>query len=112
MGSCGTSGNAWRSSSEDMGEQWLELTYAEEMEIGYVGILESYNPGFVTRIEGYDDLDQPVTIWSGTDDASCGGYLVAVIDPPFTTDRIRIYCDTDVPGWNEIDAVELIGVSE
>ncbi len=107
VNSCTDSASAWASSSSDMGEQWLELTYAEEMEIELVTIHETYNPGFVTKIDGYNAQNELVTIWTGTDDTVCNGYLAATISPAFLTDTIRIYCDTDVSGWNEIDAVRI-----
>ncbi|MBN2055789.1 PKD domain-containing protein, partial [bacterium] len=105
--SCSDNVQAWKTAVADDGEHWLELTYAEEIDIGTIRIHETFNPGFVTKIEGYDSGDNLVEIWTGTDTTACNDYLTAVIDPSFTTDTIRIYCDTDVPGWNEIDAVSI-----
>ncbi len=105
---CGDNAKAWTTQQADMGLQWLELTYENEQQIDLVAVYETYNTGFVTRIDGYDELDQLTTIWTGSDTTFCPGVLHAEIDPPFTTDRIRIYCDTDVAGWNEVDAVRIV----
>ncbi len=107
VSSCAHSGSAWTTASEDMGEQWLELTYSSETAVDFIAIRETFNPGFVTRIEAHNENDEFVAIWQGNDDAACLGYLVAEIEPAYTTDTIRIYCNTDVPGWNEIDAVKM-----
>jgi hypothetical protein len=51
------------------------------------------------------------TIWEGTEDTDTGIVERAVKVPKgIRSDQIRIELDTSrVPGWNEIDAVELVG---
>ena len=76
-------------------------------------IVEILGNGTVTMVEAYDAAtDGWVLLWSGDDPTPAE---LATFSPPieavaFPTDRLRITIDTErVPGWNEIDAVELVG---
>ncbi len=106
---CGDNGKAWTPSSADMGEQWLELTYADPIQAKAVRIHETFNPGFVTRIDLYDAQDKPITVWEGTDTTECNQWLSVDVSPAVETQKVRVYIDSNVGGWNEIDTVALIG---
>ncbi|MEW6426504.1 MAG: PKD domain-containing protein [Thermodesulfobacteriota bacterium] len=105
---CGDNGAAWVSSSADMGEQWLEVTFAAPVDARAIRVHETNAPGFVTRIDLFDQNDAPVTVWNGTDTTPCNGWLTVPLSVAMTTARARIYVNTDIPGWNEIDTVALI----
>jgi enterochelin esterase-like enzyme len=103
---------AWASHKPDGGEEWLELTYSAAIRPARIRIHESFNPGAVTRIEALDAERKWRTLWKGKDtSADRAGILDVAWDPAeFATRVIRISLDTsDVEGWNEIDAVQLIG---
>ena len=105
--------DAWTTASSDGGIEWLELTYAQAVVPTEVNIVESLGNGTVTLVEAYDAAnDGWVRLWSGDDPTPAE---LATFSPPieaisFATDRLRITIDTArVSGWNEIDAVELVG---
>jgi hypothetical protein len=59
-------GNAWAPGSQNGTIEWLELTYSQTVRPAAIHIWESYNPGFVTRIEAYDaGASQWITLWQG-----------------------------------------------
>ncbi len=105
---------AWAPGEQDAGEQTLELTYADSVVPGGVNIYESYNPGAVIGVEAYDeDAGEWVLLWEGEPEPV--EERMTVFSPEldsvdFRTNLIRLTVDTDlVTGWNEIDAVELLG---
>ena len=105
---CGDSPHAWTAAEADMGEQWIELTYDQSVAAKAIRIHETFNTGFVTRIDVYDASDNATEIWSGIEDTPCPGWFEAVMDPAVITRRVRVYVNTDVPGINGIDAVGLV----
>lgn len=103
---------AWAPANFDGTTEWLELTYARPVVPTSVRVRETFNPGFVTRIDGFSPaIDDWVVLWEGEDptNESPGTFEPELTGNDFRTDRIRVTINTDVPGWNEIDAVELIG---
>jgi hypothetical protein len=103
--------NAWASRAPDGGSEWLETGYDKPVDIAQVRVLENFAPGAVVRITAILDGGAEVPLWEGNEPQ-----LPAPADQWFTAranvvaSKVRIYLDTaKVPGWNEIDAVELIG---
>ncbi len=120
---CEDSPKAWTPKEENKGMQWLELSYDELVYPSGIRVRESYNPGAIVKIELQNYFDKTYyTAWEGSDNRRkkpCPGFFeknftfedknVSYEMLPFQTDTVRITLDTDTPGWNEIDAVELIG---
>jgi hypothetical protein len=110
----GDYGTAWASKDPDAGVETLELTYEVPVKPAGLAIYESYNPGAITTIEAYDDANQEwVTLYEGDaaaiEDAS-RVFIPEITPVDFATTQIRLTLDTSlVPGWNEIDAVQLYG---
>lgn len=103
---------AWASHKPDGGEEWLELTFQAAVRPVRVRIHETFNPGAVAKIEALDGEEKWRVVWKGKDTtAGSPGVLDAPLDlPTFATRSLRITLDTAaVEGWNEIDAVQLIG---
>ena len=104
----GDSPRAWASAAADAGHEWLEVTFERSVVVAEVRIRENDAPGAVARVIASDD---DVLIWEG-DDPTRQAPTDLVVKPKgkVFTNRIRIELDTTrVPGWNEIDAVELVG---
>lgn len=106
----GDNQRAWATLGADEGAQWLELDYASEVPIEAVRIFENHNPGAVVKVEALAS-DGPVVIWQGDAPKKPEPHVFEVAaQAKSTARRIRITLDTSkIPGWNEIDAVELIG---
>jgi hypothetical protein len=103
---------AWASQAQDADEEWLELTYAVPVRPSRVRVHETFNPGAVCKIEAQDPDGKWVLLWQQkAQPRQAPAWLEAAIDPPpFAVRVIRLTLDSDaVAGWNEIDAVELIG---
>jgi hypothetical protein len=102
---------AWASLQPDAGLEWLQLEYQRPVEIAEVRIRETFNPGAVSKVVALVENGQERVLWEGQDptDSAPADFVVR---PKIraTTNRVKIYLQTTRrPGWNEIDAVELIG---
>ncbi len=101
----------WASSTQDGQKEWLELSFQKVVQPAQILINETYNPGAVYRVTGFDGQGRERLLWQGVDPKKPGsGAGFSKITPTYSlsTDRIRVYIDSPaVPGWNEIDAVGL-----
>lgn len=108
-GDCTT---AWASKEQDAETEWIELTFANGVHPGLIRIHETLNAGAVSRVEARDLVGDWRVLWEGPT-APCETprwFEVRVADPGWPTRQVRITLASGaVPGWNEIDAVELLG---
>jgi len=107
----GDDGSAWASKTEDGGIEWLDLKYPRAVHATEVRIRESNAPGAVIRVELVDETGTPHLAWGGNDPTTGLNYLIVKFPKTeFKTDRVKVTLATNVvPGWNEIDAVQLVG---
>ncbi len=108
----GDHGTAWASKGPDMGHVTLELAYDRAVRVDAVRIHETLAPGAVAKVEAMGVDGRWDTLWEGTSlvRPSPSWFEPPVAATAYATSRLRITLDTDrVAGWNEIDAVELVG---
>ena len=74
-------------------------------------VRETHNPGAISKVAAVLPNGQEIVIWEGVEEAT-----PAPVDRLFpvagaiAAGSVRVYLDTRrVAGWNEIDAVELVG---
>ncbi|MFO1076129.1 MAG: hypothetical protein U1E73_00220 [Planctomycetota bacterium] len=102
--------NAWASKSPEMGLQWLQLTYANPMRADGVRVFEVNSTGAVAEVLARGTDGAWSSLWRGTADGGQGPLLIRFPLTAFAVRQIRLVLDTNrKPGWNEIDAVELLG---
>lgn len=112
---CGDIQTAWASSSGGT-EEWLELSYDVPVWVSQVNIVQTYNPNQVVRVELQNSDGQYQTVYEGepAQESACPFTLeIAVARAEFAADTVVVVIDQSVLGlgWNEIDAVELIGTA-
>jgi hypothetical protein len=107
---------AWTTKSGDSNVlEWLELGFAKPVHATSVRIRQTAAPGAISKIELIDAEGLAHEIWSGTDDTPYQkdtiGWLVKDFSrTSFVVKGARITLLTArVWGWNEIDAVQLVG---
>ena len=107
----GDDGKAWAPKVADGGIEWLDLKYAKAVNATEIRIRESCGSGAVIQVELFDEQGIPHKIWHGTDPTQELNYFVLKVPPTnYKTNRLKITLATNaVPGWNEIDAVQLVG---
>jgi hypothetical protein len=110
----GDDGNAWTSKTPDGGIEWLDLKYPKPVLATEVRVRESCGSGSVIKVEVFDEQGAAHTVWQGNDPTTDLNYFIVKF--PKTTykaDRVKITLATNVvPGWNEIDAVQLVGTDQ
>jgi hypothetical protein len=104
-------GNAWAPKTADGGIEWLDLKYPKPVHATEVRVRESCGSGSVVKVEIFDEQGTAHAVWQGNDPTTELNYLVAKFPKTaFKTDRVKVTLATNVvPGWNEIDAVQLVG---
>lgn len=111
----GDSGKAWAPKIPDAGEEWIELTFARPVHATGVRVVQNFNPGAIARIEVIDVSGAATPVWMGADPNAYGKNEIASLTAHFprTTQPIAkvkvVVNEKKIPGWNEIDAVALIG---
>ena len=101
---------AWASLLPDGGPEWLQVEFPNPVVLGEIRIRETFNPGAISKITAFLNQEE-VLLWEGEANAMpAPADMVVKPDSRVLSNRIKIYLDTTrVQGWNEIDAVELVG---
>ena len=103
---------AWRPGTPDGGAEWVEVWFGQSVFATAIEIHQSLNPGAITRVQVRDLEDQLHEVWAGEDPSrTCPAVLRIDFEPlEMATNPVRIELNTAlIPGWNQIDAVKLIG---
>lgn len=112
--SCGDLSTAWASATSTE-RAALTLYYDTPVIPTRINIFQTYNPGAITSVQlipadGSSRITLPDSADPGTD---CPGVFSVFMDPDLpATNGIVINLDQSITGnWNEIDAVELVGIT-
>ena len=110
----GDDGRAWSSKDPDAGIEWLDLQYSKPVFASAVRVRESYGAGTIAKVDVYDEQGQPHTLWTGTDPTTGLNYFILNFPKTtYKTNHIRVALATNViPGFDEIDAVQLVGAEQ
>jgi len=110
----GDDGRAWTSKTPDSGIEWLDLKYPRPVHATEVRVRESCGSGAVIKVEVFDEQGAAHPVWQGNDPTTDLNYLMVKFPKTtFKTDRVKVTLATNVvPGWNEIDAVQLVGTEQ
>ncbi len=113
---CGDNTNAWASYNSDTVE-WIELTYDIPVIPTEINIYQSYNPSQVVEVLMITVDGEKYIAWDGYPEevVNCPDLMTISFDQPqkIVVNKVRITIDQRVLGWgwNEIDAVELVGTA-
>jgi hypothetical protein len=109
---CGDLPTAW-SSAHSMPGATLQLFFAQPVIPTRLVIYETYNPGAIFMVEVLNFSDAaPVFQGSPTVIAECPHQMIIEItDVDEPTYAVTLTLDQENDAWNQIDAVELIGVT-
>lgn len=110
----GDDGASWTAKTPDGGIEWLDLKYPRPVYATEVRVRESNASGAVIKVEVYDEQGAAHAVWQGNDPTTELNYLMVKFSKTtFKTDRVKVTLATNVvPGWNEIDAVQLVGTDQ
>lgn len=106
---------SWATKESDAGLEWIELEYAKPVNASQIKIRQNNAPGAIISVDIYDETGSAHNIWKGPDATQYKPSTISWLNIPFEktafkTQRVKITLATNaVSGWNEIDAVQLIG---
>ena len=102
---------AWATLRTDGGIEWLHVEFEKSVYVAEVRIRETYNPGAVIKVTAFDKRGKERLMWSGQDSTTkAPADFVVKPKNKVKSKSIKIYLDTRLKsGWNEIDAVALVG---
>jgi hypothetical protein len=107
--------SSWATKEADAGIEWIELDYAKPVNATEIRIRQTFNPGAIIKVELFDESGAAQNVWQGPDvtnypENEIVWLNVAVEKTAYKTQKVKITLATNaVNGWNEIDAVQLIG---
>jgi len=114
---CGDYQTAWATAGSDM-VATLVLTYTASVHVTAINIVQTFNPNQVTQVELLGPFDRATTVYTAKPaqvDQPCPFTLsIPVEKTAGRFDRLRITVDQSSLGlgWNQIDAVELVGETD
>ncbi|MFO1078429.1 MAG: tetratricopeptide repeat protein [Planctomycetota bacterium] len=110
--------NAWCPGSQSNTAEWIELSYATAMHATEVRVRQTSAPGAIVKVEASEPDGTTHVWWQGSDPVktpspnTIAWFAVRVPKTSYLVARIRITLDlSSVPGWKEIDAVQLVGTA-
>lgn len=110
ISSCGDQTNAWASTGGASDSAQLNLTYSNSVYATSFAIYETNVDGFISKVEFENNAGSVSTVWEDTDDTVCAGYLNESFTITSTKgNKLVLYTDGAVGGYEEIDAVQLCG---
>ena len=114
---CGDYQTAWATAGSDTVET-LVLTYTLSVHVTAINVVQSFNPNQVTQVELVGAFNRATTVYERDPvqvDQPCPYTLVIPVEKterPYDTVRITVDQSVLGLGWNQIDAVELVGDPE
>ena len=112
--SCGDDVHAWASANPNTIDT-LTLAYADRVIPSTVRVVQSFNPGRVSKIV-VSGAGQSAQVYAGTANSNAGGVCVTLEIPitgvKFGIDTVAVTVDqSNLGSWAEIDAVEVVGTT-
>lgn len=107
----GDDGKAWAPKTQNAGIEWLDVTFPKPVHATEIRVRESCGSGAVIKLELFDEAGVAHTAWAGNDPTTGLNYLIVKLPKTeYKTSHAKVTLATNViPGWNEIDAIQLVG---
>jgi hypothetical protein len=111
---CGDNIKAWAAEKEDTIE-WIDLEYSKPVIPSEINIYQNYKPSQVTEVAVFTPDGKKYIAWKGYPEIvkNCPDLMTVTVnlDKNIVVNKVRVTLDQRVNGWgwNEIDAVELVG---
>ena len=108
--------DTWTNDNQDMGIDWLELTYAKPVAATEVRAVLRASVGALSKVELIDEAGTAHEVWNGTDEVKPDRrgprtWFVHTFDKtPYKVAKAKLsFANAVSTGYKEVDAVQLIG---
>lgn len=112
----GNSPDAWCPAGKNNGTDWLEVTFAKPVHTTEVRIRQNDTAGAIAKVEAIEPDGTAHVWWEGVDPHVASAtrdivwFAVRVPKTDYLVAKVKITLNlAAVPGWKEIDAVQLVG---
>jgi hypothetical protein len=106
----GDAQTAWAAKDADGGTEWLHVKFPLAVKISKVRVHETFTPGGVVAVDVVAPDGTRRRVWEGADPSGLAPVWFEVDLQGAVGREVVITLDTKKrPGWEEIDAVELVG---
>ena len=114
--SYGDIATAWAPLPRNGSQEFLTLGFGQQVYATGATIRETFGNGFVTKVEAVDAADQLHLLWAGVDTSVAGApanFELNWTATSYLVKGLRIHVNTNhnLGAWEEIDAVQLRGLS-
>ena len=101
--------SAWAARDADGGLEWLHVSFVLPVRLRRIRIHENLTPGGIVRIDAVGEGGERRPVWQGTDPAL--PWFEVDLSGRTASELVIVIDTRKRQGWEEIDAVELIGDS-
>jgi hypothetical protein len=104
--------SAWAAAEQDAGPEWLRAQFETPVDIAQVRVRETDHPGAIVKVTAILEDGREIPIWHGAEPTGLTPPYDAAFSAPsgIKARAVQIELDTrKTPGWEEIDAIELVG---
>jgi hypothetical protein len=108
---CGDIRGAWAASTPDRPTETIDLRFVTPVYATQLNVYETNVPGSITRVEFINEAGTSVVQNFSVSTPSCPRIFTVNASTPFLTNHVRLTLDTSRSGYEEIDAVELVGTA-
>jgi len=112
----GDSPSAWCPAAQSGGNDWLEVSFSKPVNATEVRVRQSNCPGAIVKVEAFEADGTAHVWWEGADTYKHSDvretvwFAVRVPKTSYLVAKIKITLNLSaVPGWKQIDAVQLVG---
>ncbi len=119
LGMAGDNPDAWCPVNKNNGTEWLEVGFARPLHATEVRVRQNNAPGAIAKIEAIEPDGTVHVWWEGVDPfvapavREIAWFAARVPKTSYVVAKIKITLTlAAVPGWKQIDAVQLVGSAE
>jgi hypothetical protein len=119
LGLAGDNPDAWCPAEKNAGSAWLELTFAKPVRATEVRVRQNNAPGAIAKLEVITPDGTIHVWWEGIDPfveprvREIAWFAVRAPKTDYLVAKVKLTLNlAAVPGWKQIDAVQLVGVAE
>ena len=107
---CGDIDTSWAPRGSGSQLEWLKLTFNTPVYAKKLRVHETYNAGFIQKVEFIDNYGKKHIVWQDKDNTPCPGWFEIIFEQ--TSYLVKsVILHTQIKGYEEIDAVKLTGIA-
>lgn len=111
----GDSHSAWCHAGAATISEWIELSFSTPVQATELRVRQNNASGAIVKVEAVASDGASHVLWEGEDptthpqEACIQWFVLRLLRTKFLVARIKLTLDLTRPGWEEIDAVQLVG---